>query len=202
MAISFEVNATKRDELGKGASRRLRRAGNVPGIIYGGGKEPQGITLEHNELIQHLNHESFYSHILTIKVDGVAEKAVLRDVQRHPFKPAATHVDFQRVADDDVIKMHVPLHFLNEETAPGVKQSGGRVMHNLIEVEVSCKAKDLPEYIEVDLANVQLNQTLHLSDLKLPEGVQLTQLLHGTEHDLPVVTIEGPRGGEAEEAAA
>ena len=203
MAISFDVNAESRSDMGKGASRRLRRAGKVPAIIYGSG-ESQTISLVQNELLQHLDHEAFYSHILKVKVDGKAQKAVLRDVQRHPFKIDILHVDFQRVSDNDVIKMHVPLHFIGEEVAPGVKLGGGQVLHNLTDVEVSCKAKDLPEFIEVDLSQLEVGSSVHLSNLTLPAGVELVQLSHGADHDLPVAAIHVGRGaktGEAEEEA-
>ncbi|GAB6041719.1 50S ribosomal protein L25/general stress protein Ctc [Endothiovibrio diazotrophicus] len=198
MAISFDVNAESRNDMGKGASRRLRRQGKVPAIIYGGSGEPRPISVLQNEMIQHLDHEAFYSHILKVVVDGKAEKAVLRDVQRHPFKIDILHMDFQRVGDGDTIKMHVPLHFTNEEIAVGVKQGGGQVRHNLVEVEVACQAKDLPEFIEVDLTDLGLGESIHLSNLKLPEGVELVELSHGEDHDLPVVSIQKGRGAAAE----
>ena len=199
MAISFDVNAESRNDMGKGASRRLRREGKVPAIVYGGNQDPQTIAVAQNEMIQHLDHEAFYSHILTVKVDGKAEKAVLRDVQRHPYKIDILHMDFQRVGDTDTIKMHVPLHFINEETSVGVKTGGGQVRHNLVEVNVSCQAKDLPEFIEVDIAELNVGESIHLSGLKLPEGVELVELAHGDDHDLPVVSISKARGAGADE---
>ena len=202
MIETFELDAQVRTDAGKGASRRLRREGRIPAIIYGGGKDPQPLSLLHKDIALHLEHEAFYSHILTIKVDGKPEKAVLRDVQRHPSKPVIMHVDFLRVSETEKITMHVPLHFINEESSVGVKQQGGSVSHHLVDVEVSCLAKDLPEYIEVDLQVLEAGQSLHLSDLKLPEGVTLVELAHGPEHDQVVVTINKPRGAAEEEEAA
>lgn len=193
MQETFELDAELRDAAGKGASRRLRRSGKVPAILYGGDAAPVPLSLAHNELVQHLDHEAFYSHILTVKFDGKAEKAVLRDVQRHPAKPFITHIDLQRVSETETIRMHVPLHFLNEDTATGVKQQGGVVMHLLSDVEVSCLARDLPEYIEVDVAELKVGETIHLSELQLPAGVEIVALSHGDEHDQPVVSIHVPR---------
>ncbi|MCB1787246.1 MAG: 50S ribosomal protein L25/general stress protein Ctc [Chromatiaceae bacterium] len=199
MQENFEIEAVSRSDQGKGASRRLRREGLVPGIIYGGGKDPEMFATKHNELIQHLEHEAFYSHILTVKVDGKGQRVVLKDLQRHPAKPFVVHVDLLRVAESDRIKMHVPLHFLNEASCPGVK-AGGQVSHTISDVEVICAAKDLPEYIEVDLGNLNLGDILHLTDLKMPEGVALVALSHGdpAEHDAAVVSIHAARGGAGE----
>lgn len=201
MQENFEIAAVSREDQGKGASRRLRRQGMVPGIIYGGGKDPQMFATKHTELLQHLDHEAFYSHILTVKVDGKTQKVVLKDLQRHPAKPFVTHLDLLRVADSDRIKMHVPLHFANESTAPGVK-AGGLVSHTMADVEIICAAKDLPEYIEVDLGEMNVGDIIHLTDLKLPEGVALLALSHGdvSEHDAAVVSIHVPRGGGADES--
>ena len=200
MQENFEIEAVSRSDQGKGASRRLRREGMVPGIIYGGGQDPQMFATQHNELIQHLDHEAFYSHILTVKVDGKAQKVVLKDLQRHPSKPFVTHVDLLRVVAGDRIKMHVPLHFLNEATAPGVK-AGGQISHTVTDVEVICEAQNLPEYIEVDMGAMNVGDIIHLTELKLPEGVALVALSHGGEpadHDSAVVSIHAPRGGAAE----
>jgi large subunit ribosomal protein L25 len=145
MAISFELNAEPRTDTGKGASRRLRHAGKIPAIMYGGNKDPESLTLDHNEVIRNLEHEAFYSHILTVKVGGTETRAVMRDLQRHPSKPFVQHMDLQRVSESEKLRMHVPLHFLGEETAPGVK-AGGMVSHEIIEVEVECLPKDLPEH--------------------------------------------------------
>ena len=202
MAVSFELNAEPRNDTGKGASRRLRRAGKVPAILYGGDEEPRALTLNHNELLRNLDHEAFYSHILTVNVGGAGTRAVMRDLQRHPSKPTILHVDLLRVSATETLRMHVPLHFLGEDIAPGVKLGGGRVMHELIEVEVECLPQNLPEYIEVDIAGLQLNDSLHLSDLKVPEGVTLVELARGADHDLSVVSIHTRRGGGEEEEGA
>jgi large subunit ribosomal protein L25 len=195
MQENFEISAVSRDVQGKGASRRLRREGLVPGIIYGGDAEPQMFATRHNELLLHLEHEAFYSHILTVKLDGKAQKVVLKDLQRHPSKPFVMHVDLLRVSDKDRIKMHVPLHFINEETCPGVK-AGGKVSHVMSDVEVICAAQDLPEFIEVDMAGMNVGDTIHLSELKMPAGVEVLALTHGDEdHDTGVVAIHAAKGG-------
>jgi large subunit ribosomal protein L25 len=202
MAISFELNAEPRTDTGKGASRRLRHAGKIPAIMYGGNKDPEALTLNHNEVIRNLEHEAFYSHILTIKIGGSETRAVLRDLQRHPSKPFIQHMDLQRVSETEKIRMHVPLHFLGEEVAPGVK-AGGMVSHEIIEVEVECLPKDLPEYIEVDISGMGVGDSLHLSDLAIPRGVDLLELARGEGHDLGVVSIHAKRGTEeVEEEAA
>jgi large subunit ribosomal protein L25 len=202
MAISFELNAEPRTDTGKGASRRLRHAGKVPAIMYGGNKDPESLTLDHNELIRNLEHEAFYSHILTIKVGGSETRAVLRDLQRHPSKPFVQHMDLQRVSESEKLRMHVPLHFIGEDVAPGVK-AGGMVSHEIIEVEVECLPKDLPEYIEVDISGMDVGDSLHLSDLMMPEGAVLLELARGEGHDLGVVSIHAKRGTEeVEEEAA
>lgn len=193
MAISFELNAEPRTDTGKGASRRLRRAGKIPAIMYGGNKDPESLTLEHNEVIRNLEHEAFYSHILTVKVGGSETRAVLRDLQRHPSKPFVQHMDLQRVSESEKLRMHVPLHFSGEDVAPGVK-AGGMVSHEIIEVEVECLPKDLPEYIEVDISGMEVGESLHLSDLKMPEGAVLLELARGEGHDLGVVSIHTKRG--------
>ena len=200
MSESFVVEAEPRTDLGKGASRRLRREGKVPGVIYGTGKEPVSISLEQNVLLHQLENEAFFSHILTVKVGKDEEQAILKDLQRHPSKPFIMHVDLQRVSAKEKIRVHVPLHFLNEETAPGVK-AGGLVSHNITEVEVSCLPKDLPEYLEVDLGSLDLEDVVHLSEIPLPKGVELVELLHGEGHDQSVITIHLPRGAKEEEEA-
>lgn len=203
MAISFELNAEPRTDTGKGASRRLRHAGKVPAIMYGGNKEPESLTLDHNEVIRNLEHEVFYSHILTIRVGGTETRAVMRDLQRHPSKPFVQHMDLLRVSESEKLRMHVPLHFIGEENAPGVK-AGGMVSHEVIEVEVECLPKDLPEYIEVDVSGLDVGGSLHLSDLVMPAGAVLLELARGEGHDLGVVSIHAKRGVEEveEEAAA
>ena len=196
----FELVAEKREDVGKGASRRLRRDGKLPGIVYGTDKEPTMITLAHNEVMHHLEHEAFYSHILTLNVGKDKEKVVLKDLQRHPYKRLLLHIDLLRVNENEALTMRVPLHFINEDKAVGVKQGGGVVSHTLTEIDIVCLPKDLPEFIEVDMLEVELDQTVHLSDLVLPEGVQLYALLHGGDDSLPVAAIHAPKGSAADEA--
>lgn len=187
----FEIEATVRQDIGKGASRRLRREANVPGVVYGGGKDPVSLTVEHKLIAKSLENEAFYSHILTLKTGSDSERVILKDVQRHPFKPRIMHVDFQRVRADEKLHMYIPLHFIGADVAPGVKDSGGMISHIINDVEVSCLPDNLPEYLEVDLTNMQLNQILHLSDIPLPKGVEIVALAHGD--DKPVVSIHMPR---------
>lgn len=194
-AEDFKLNATVRDDAGKGASRRLRREqGQVPAIVYGGRKKPQNIAVKFNEFIRHLENEAFYSHIISLDVDGTEEDVILKDLQRHPSKAEIYHADFLRVSKTKKFTTKVPLHFVNEATSKGVKMQGGVVSHNMSELEISCLPGDLPEYIEVDLANVELGQTLHISDLNLPKGVESVALSHGEDHDLPVVNIHKAKG--------
>lgn len=194
MSIDFVLNAETRDDQGKGASRRLRRAGRVPGILYGGDEAPQPISLDHNELLRSLEHDSFYSHILSVRLGKQNVQAILKDLQRHPARPQIQHVDLMRVQEDRAIRVHVPLHFLNEKTCPGVKQEGGVVSHNMIEVEIECLPKHLPEFIEVDCGAMGIGDAQHLSDLTLPEGVKLVALMHGgDERDVPVVSVHHAR---------
>jgi len=204
MSTDFVLNAETRADMGKGASRRLRHAGKVPAILYGTGKEPTPISLGHNELAHQLENEAFFSHILTIKLGGADESVIIKDLQRHPSRPVILHADFQRVSATEKIHVHVPLHFLNEETSPGVR-AGGLVTHSIIEVEVSCYPKDLPEYLEVDLGDLELDAICHLSDIKVPEGVEVVELSHGESHDQAVASIHMPRAVKedaAEDAAS
>ncbi len=198
--MQIEVKATKREVQGTGASRRLRRAGRVPGILYGGEAQPQAIELDHNALWQHLRKEAFYSSVLNLDVDGARQMCLLRDVQRHPFRQLILHVDFQRIDATHKIHQKVPLHFINAEIAPGVKLHGGMIQHVTNEVDVKCLPADLPEFIEVDLKDMDSGHTIHVSDLKLPAGVEI---LHHGEGD-PVVASVVVRGGGAasEEMAA
>lgn len=194
MSTSFELTAQLRKDLGKGASRRLRHAAQVPAIMYGAGKEPIALTFSHNELQRNLENEAFYSHILTIHIDGQAdEKAVLKDLQRHPSRPIIMHMDLLRVSETEEITIHVPLHFINQDVCVGVKTGGGVISHLTVEIEVRCLPKDLPEFIEVDMAAAQVGDIIHLSELKLPEGVHIPSLIHG---DQAVVSVHLPRGGE------
>lgn len=200
MSNQFEIVAETRAEAGKGASRRLRREQRVPGILYGAGKDPVQISVVLKDLMKSLENEAFYSHILTVKLDGKSEQAVLRDMQRHPVKGVPSHIDLQRVDASHKITMRVPLHFLNEAECPGVKQNGGKIHHDISEVEVQCLPKDLPEHLQVDMGALDIGQHVHLSDLKLPAGVQLVALVHG--HDLSVASVQAPKGGGDEEAPA
>jgi large subunit ribosomal protein L25 len=197
----FEITAEARELKGKGASRRLRRTGYIPAIVYGAGQEPVNIQLEHNDVLKHTEHEAFYSHILSLKLPTGTERVVLKDMQRHPYKALVLHMDFLRVNEKEKLTMRVPLHFINEETSLGVK-SGGVVSHVITELEVLCLPRDLPEYIEVDVANMNLGDTLHLSDITVPSGVEIASLLHGGDDALPVVSIQLPKGGADDAAEA
>ncbi len=196
---AFSLDVTLREESGKGASRRLRREANlVPAIIYGGRKKPQNISIPFNELVKHLENEAFYSHIISLSVEGKEEDVILKDLQRHPSKAVIYHADFLRVSKTKKFQTKVPLHFLNEDTSKGVKMQGGIVSHNASELEISCLPGDLPEYIEVDMADVEVGQTIHISDLTLPKGVESVALAHGTDHDLALANIHKPKGSADE----
>jgi large subunit ribosomal protein L25 len=197
---SFVVNAELRTDQGKAASRRLRRTGKVPAVIYGGKDPAQPLALSHHEMAKHLETEAFYSHILTLKISGKEQQAVLKDIQRHPAQPILMHFDFQRVYADVAIRMDVPLHFVGGEKCPGVKADGGVVEHHLSKLEVECLPKDLPEFIEVDLSNMKLNEAIHLSQLKLPAGVTLIELRLGK--DPSVAACHVPRVIEEEAPVA
>jgi large subunit ribosomal protein L25 len=194
-SVSFVFEAETRNTLGKGETRRLRGRGKVPAVLYGGGSEPVALTLEHHKVLKSLENEAVYSHILTVKFDGKEERAILKELQRHPSKPVIMHMDFQRVSAAEKIRVHVPLHFVNQDVSVGVKK-GGVVTHNLVDVEVTCLPDQLPEYLEVDLANVDIGGSVHLSDLKVPEGIEIIALSHGADHDLPVAAIHGARSGD------
>lgn len=201
MSGKFELHAELRQDQGKGASRRLRREDKVPAIFYGGGEPAQSLVFNHNQLKKALQNEAFYSHILTIMIDGKKHQAVLKDMQRHPYKPRVQHLDFLRITGKEKIIMHVPLHFKGKDIAPGVKVSGGNILHLLSTIEVRCLPSNLPEYVEVDLSKLELDESVHLSHLKLPEGVEIMALVHG--NDQPVASIHIPRAAiEAEEAEA
>jgi len=192
MSAEFVLNAELRADMGKGASRRLRHAGKVPAIIYGSGKEPTPITLEHNELAHQIENEAFFSHILSVKLDGKDESAIVKDLQRHPSHPIIMHIDLQRISANETIRVNVPIHFINEELSPGVRE-GGLISHSISEVEVQCLPGKLPEYIEADLSELDLNDIYHLTDLKLPEGVEIVELTHGESHDQAVASVHMPR---------
>ena len=203
----FEVGALKRDETGKGAMRRLRTTGRVPGVIYGTGGDPQNISLKANELRKHLEHEAFFSHILTVSIGGEKVQAVLKDLQRHPASYEVTHVDFLRVSATEALTMRVPLHFVNAERAPAHK-AGGVFSHMLNDVEVSCLPGNLPEFIEVDLGGLEMGESVHLSGLAMPAGVSLAVDVSDAAHDHTVATVHMPHAldsgeeGEDEQISA
>ncbi|HEY5680292.1 MAG TPA: 50S ribosomal protein L25/general stress protein Ctc [Pseudomonadales bacterium] len=203
MTQRIEIHAELREDVGKGASRRLRRlADKVPGVIYGGDADPVPLMLSSNELSKAMQLEAFYSQILNVVLDGKGEQAVVRDLQRHPASEKVQHIDFLRIRADRLIQVSVPLHFIDEDKCIGVKQGGGQIVHNMNEVEISCLPGDLPEFIEVYMAQVDVNQSVHLTDLALPEGVSIVALMHGSDRDANVVSVQMPRGGLEEEEAA
>ncbi|HLA36767.1 MAG TPA: 50S ribosomal protein L25/general stress protein Ctc [Rhodocyclaceae bacterium] len=195
--MKIEINAVKRDGQGTGASRRLRHTGRVPAIVYGGGNKAESIHIDHNELYQWLRKEAFYSSVIGVNIDGAIQTCLLRDVQRHPYRQVILHADFQRVDATHKLHQKVPFHFVNADIAPGVKLSGGIVQHVMNELDVRCLASDLPAFIEVDLKDLAAGHSLHVSQLKLPAGVEV--VLHKGED--PVVASILVRGGAKEEAA-
>ncbi len=211
MSNNFTVNAELRTDTGKGASRRLRRTGLLPGILYGAHKEPTMISLTHHELIHALEDQAFYSNLLTLRLAGREETVVLKDLQRHPAKPFVIHADFLRVQADEKIRLNVPLHFINEEKCPGIK-AGGQASHLLTDVEISCLPKDLPESIEVDMSEMDIGDVIHLSELKLPANVEFPSseaedlivanihVIHMSEEEEGEEGEEGEGAGEAGEA--
>ncbi len=199
MSNVFEFVAESRGQSGKSAARRSRRQGNVPAVIYGGPNGPQMLVLNHNEVIKHLDHEAVYSHVLDITVDGKTEKAILKGVQRHPARVQILHLDFFRVNMSESVKVHVPLHFINEATSIGGKK-GGIATHSMVDVEVSCLPAALPEYIEVDLAGLDIGGTIHLSNIVLPTGIEIVVLAQGPEHDLPVASMMASKASKDDAA--
>jgi large subunit ribosomal protein L25 len=209
MSDEFNLIAEMRDDRGKGASRRLRRQGKVPAIIYGAGREPRALMFDHNKVLRELENASFYSSILTIKVGDESRAAIVKDIQRHPAKKLILHIDFQRIVEDEKIRMQIPIHFLGEEDAIGVKIGGGSVSRLMTELEVSCLPKDLPEFLEVDISELELDQMLHVSNISLPAGVEISEIV--LEQDQAIVSIaeikeiieeeiiEGEGEGEGEE---
>lgn len=195
MRIMFQVGADARHDQGKGASRRLRRAGKVPAVLYGGHGEPRNITLDHQQLLTLIENEKFYSSIISVNVGAEGQAAIIRDVQMHPAKNAVVHVDLQRVIENEKLKIRLPIHFKGEAVAPGVKTQGGIVSHTIQDVEISCLPKDLPEFLEVDLSAMNLNDTRYLADIPLPSGVSIPELTH---RNPPVVSIHSPRVAEPE----
>jgi large subunit ribosomal protein L25 len=208
--MSIELNAELRTDMGKGASRRLRRANKLPAIVFGSGKEPENLTLEQKDVQYELQHESFYTQVLELNVGGKKQEVLLRDLQHHPYRQDILHMDFQRVDAKKEVHVNVPLHFMNEDIAPGVKTEGGAISHVVTEVEVVCLPKDIPEFIEVDLGELHMGEIVHLSDLKMPGGVEVLALKQGEEHDSAIASIHARKvveeheeieeAGEAEEA--
>lgn len=204
MSDKIVINAKAREDLGKGASRRLRRnADEMPAILYGAGEDPQNLSIAHRDMLKLVENEAFFSSVLDVHIDGKSTPAVLKDMQRHPAKAIIMHADFQRVDMKKKLHISVPLHFINEESCVGVKMGGGRIQHALTELEISCLPSNLPEYIEVDMAEAELGTIVHISDLALPEGVESVALSHGADHDNPVASVVAPKGGaDADEEAA
>lgn len=198
MDNEFTLTAEPRSEYGKSASRRMRKMGKIPAVIYGGGEDPVSVTFEHDTLMHNLANEAFYSHILTVDVSGNPQKVILRELQRHPYRPTVLHMDLLRVREDTAINVHVPLHFINEDSCHGVKLEGGAISHNLSEIEITCLPKDLPEFIEVDVKDLKLNEAIHLSGITVPEGVTIVELSYGEGHDHPVVSVHVKRAVEEE----
>ncbi|QOL24512.1 50S ribosomal protein L25/general stress protein Ctc [Thalassotalea sp. LPB0316] len=198
MTDILTLDAEVRTDLGKGASRRLRHANKVPAILYGEGKDPISLTLEHRHVFRAQEEEAFYSQVLTLNVGGEKVECLLKDMQRHPYKPLVMHLDFMRVDATHAVHTNVPVHFINEEA---VVKKGAVIAHHINEIAVTCLPGDLPEFIEVDCADLEVGQTLHLSDVKLPKGVTSDELAKGEDHDQAVVTANAPKGGSDDEAA-
>jgi large subunit ribosomal protein L25 len=201
--MSLSLNATLREDMGKGASRRLRHAKKLPAIVYGTGKDPVSITLEQKDVQHKLPNEEFYSQVLSLVVDGKAEDVLLRDIQHHPYKQEVMHMDFIRIDQKQVVHVFSQLHFVGEELSPGVKTEDGVISHVMTEVELECLPKNIPQHIEVDVSEMHVGDIIHLSDLKLPEGVEVLELKHGEDHDSAVVTMHVRKvvEEEVEEAA-
>lgn len=199
MRIGFELNAEPRDDQGKGASRRLRHAGKVPAILYGAKGEPRSLALDHRKILGLVGDERFFSSIISIVVGAEKQAAIVRDVQMHPARNAVVHLDLQRVVETEKIRLHLPIHFKGEAAAPGVKTQGGVVSHMMADAEITCLPNDLPEFLELDLSGMNLNDTLFLADIKVPSGVKLSGLAHG--HNPPVVSVHSPRAAEPEPTA-
>ena len=188
MSEEFNLIAEMRDDQGKGASRRLRRQGMVPAVIYGAGRDPRNLMFDHNKVLRQLEDPSFYSSILNVKVGEKSRAAIVKDIQRHPSKKQIIHIDLQRIVEDEQIKMQIPIHYLGEEDAVGVKIGGGTVTKIMTELEISCLPKDLPEFLEVDISELELDQMLNVSDISLPEGVEISDIMK--EQDQAIVSIQ------------
>ena len=199
MAVKFDLIAEIRTDMGKGASRRLRHQGKVPAIIYGAGRPPRALTFDQNKVLKQLESESFYSSVLNIKVGEKSQAAILKDLQRHPARNQIMHMDLQRIVEDEQIRMNVPIHYVGEDVAIGVKDGGGKIAHLMTDVEVTCLPKDLPEYFEVDVSALELDEMLHMSDIKLPDGVEIPLLAQGPEHDHAIVSIHVIKAAPVEE---
>jgi len=203
MSDQFEIAVSPRGDIGKGASRRLRRLeGLVPGVVYGGHKDPVSVSVISKDIEKALENEAFYSHVLTLDFGDHKESAVLKDLQRHPAKNSVVHIDFLRVVANEAIKVNVPLHFVNEDSCKGVKVGGGMIQHQMTEIEVLCLPADMPEFIEVDMAEVEVGAIVHLSDLTLPKGVTSVALSLGADHDLAVSSVTPPKGGATADEAS
>jgi large subunit ribosomal protein L25 len=200
MRIGFELSAEPRADQGKGASRRLRQTGQVPAVLYGGHADARALSLNHNKLLGLIGNEKFYCTIISVNVGSDKAPAIVKDVQMHPAKHAVLHVDLQRVMENEKIRLHLPLHFKGDTICPGVKTEGGVVSHLLADIEVTCLPKDLPEYLEIDMSAMKLNDTLFLADIKLPDGVTISALAHG--RNSPVVSVHAPRAAEPEPEVA
>ena len=201
-STKYTLDAEMRDDLGKGASRRLRRENKIPAVLYGAGRPAWSLTLKEFQLTRNLQEEAFYAAIIELTLDGKQQKVFLRDLQRHPAKETVLHVDLQRVRDDVEMTVVLPLHFLNEDISHGVKMEGGQIMHNAVDIEITCLPGVLPEFIEVDMADIKLGESVHLSSIKLPEGVISTQLSYGEDHDQPIASIIAPKAEEVIEDEA
>jgi len=197
--MQFELNAQKRNDQGTGASRRLRRTGKVPAIVYGGNAAAESIELDHNTILLNLKKEAFHASVLTLNIEGQKQQVLLRDSQLHPYKPLVLHLDFQRIDASKKLHQKVPLHFVNADIAPGVKLSGGLVSHTMNEIDVACLPADLPAFIEVDLKELKVGQSIHVKELPLPKGV--AAVLHGADNPV-VVSIVAKKGGEEAAEAA
>ena len=199
MSNEFELNASARNDLGKGASRRLRRLADlVPAIIYGGEKAPESISIPHKDMLKATSNEAFFSHIITLVVDGKKQQVVIKALQRHPAKPRIMHADFQRIDATHTIQVKVPVHLINEDKCKGVKTGGGTIMRTLPELEIVCLPKDLPEFLEIDVADLGAGESIHISQINFPKGVSSVDLQHGPDTDHAVVSVLAPRGGSAE----
>jgi len=201
MSTNFVINARSREDTGKGASRRLRRqSGEIPAIIYGGKKHAEKISILHKDITKALENEAVYSSIISLSVDGKAEDTIIKDIQRHPAKQVILHLDFLRVSKTTKLQTRVPLNFLNEDICIGVKMGGGLIAHTMTDIEVSCLPKDLPESIDVDMEQIDVGQIVHLSDIKMPSGVESVSLSQGAEYDLTVATVNKQKAADIEEA--